>query len=67
MNKYQLTLWTDDMVFTRGAIEAQLDMYGKRWRHTFIEVGADVASVYLPAIRSHQSMLRQIDKVMPPL
>lgn len=70
MQKFTLTLWTDNMVFTRGAIESQLERYSKMWRETFIKYGRDgahIAAVYLPGIRSHQDMLEQIDKVMPPI
>lgn len=67
MNKYQLTLWTDDMIFTRGAIASQLDRFSRQWRKTFIDVGADVAEVYLPAIKSHQRMLKQIDEALTSL
>ena len=67
MRKYELTLWTDEMVFTRGALQEQLTRYSKSWRKTFIEVGADIAEVYIPAIRCCQSTIAQIDKVMPPI
>jgi hypothetical protein len=67
MHKFTLTLWTDEMVFTRGAIQEQLDRYSQGWRRTFINYDAGIAEVYLPAIRSCQRMLEQIDKVMPPI
>jgi hypothetical protein len=67
MNKYELTLWTDEMVFTRGALSEQLDRYSKRWRETFMKYDAGIAEVYIPAIRACQSMIKKIDRAMPPI
>ncbi len=67
MNKYELTLWTDEMVFVRGACSEQINRYSKQWRKTFIEIGTDVAEVYLPAINACRSMIAKIDKAMPPI
>ena len=67
MNKFELTLWTDEMVFVRGALMEQIDRYSKGWRRTFIQHDAGIASVYLPAIRACQSMIAKIDQKMPPI
>lgn len=65
MNKFELILWTDEMVFTRGALIEQLERYSKGWRRTFIESGRSIAEVYIPAIRACQRVIEQIDEKMP--
>ena len=61
--KYTLTLWTDEMVFTRAALQEQFDRYCEMWRKGFIKYGANVADVYLPAIEAN----RRTRAVMPPI
>lgn len=67
MQKYQLELWTDEMVYMRGALQEQFDRYCRGWRKSFIEHGAFIADVYLPAISANRRTRAKIDKVMPPI
>lgn len=66
MNKHTIVLWTDEMVYVRGAIESSIDRFSKRWRTMFIEGDGDIAAVYLPAIRALQNALVTMDQVLPP-
>lgn len=67
MDKFEITLWTDEMVFVRGALMEQIDRYSKAWRKCFIEYDRDVATVYIPAIKACQATIRKLDKAMPPI
>lgn len=66
MNKFELVLWTDEMVYARSAVRAQFDHYCAQWRKTFIEDGRTIASVYIPAINALRSTMREMDRAMPP-
>jgi hypothetical protein len=63
---FELTLWTDEMVFARSALQSQYEDYCKSWRKTFIKYGAHVGGVYLPAIQALRETIRKIDQAMPP-
>jgi len=69
MEKFNVVLWTDEMVYCRAAIDRQLQEYGKAWRRTFCadEYGANVARVYLPAIDALRNSLKKIDALLPPI
>ena len=67
MKKYQITMWTDEMVIVRGACSEQLNRYSEGWRRTFIKYDACIAEAYIPAIRACQSMIEKIDRAMPPI
>ncbi len=69
MNKYTVTLWMDEMVFTRSAIQSSFDRMCREWRRTFIDpqFGAQIAEVYLPAIEALRGSKEEFDRVMPPV
>lgn len=64
MNTHTLRLRTDEMIFTRSALAEQVDRYSLYWRKAFIEHGSFIANVYIPAIRSCQSVIQDIDKLL---
>ena len=66
MRKFELTLWTDEMVYVRAAVQRQFEDYGKAWRKCFIEHGPEVAEVYLPAIEALRRTMAKMDKELPP-
>jgi hypothetical protein len=66
VKKYKVTLWTDEALYTKAALEKELEHHYRRWRETFIDYDDYTASVYLAAIASERGALAALERCLSP-